>query len=110
MAIKRVIAIIRGDMLATLEERLKRLHIGGITVSRVKGYGAYKNLYTRDWMSEHAKIEIFIEEAELDTLIGAMQEVAHANPPGTGIVAVLPVERFLHLRTGSETLSPPTTR
>lgn len=104
MSIKRVIAIIRADMLGIFEARLKRLQVGGITVSLVKGYGAYKNLYTSDWMSEHAKIEIFIEEAELDALIEAMRDVAHANPAGAGIVAVLPVERFLHLRTRTDTL------
>ncbi|MEP6657097.1 MAG: P-II family nitrogen regulator [Betaproteobacteria bacterium] len=109
MSIKRVIAIIRSDMLGSLEARLKKLQIGGITVSRVKGYGEYRNLYTIDWMSEHAKVEIFIEEAKVDALIEAMLDVAHAEPPGAGIVAVLPVERFLHLRTGTDTLpeAPP---
>ena len=40
----------------------------------------------------------------MDALIEAMRDVAHANPSGGGIVAVLPVERFLHLRTGTDTL------
>ncbi len=104
MSIKRVIAIIPSDMLKTLEARLKALQVGGITVSRVKGYGEYKHLYSIDWMSEQAKVEIFIEEARLDALIDAMLDMGRADPYGGGIIAVLPVERFLHLRTGTETL------
>lgn len=107
MSIKRVIAIIRSDVLAPLEERLKVLRVGGLTVSRVKGYGAYKNLFASDWMSEHAKIEIFIEEAEIDRLIETMREVGDTGTTGGGILAVLPVERFVHLSTGTTT--PPRT-
>ena len=40
----------------------------------------------------------------MDALIEVMRDVAHANPPGAGIVAVLPAERFHHLRTGTDTL------
>lgn len=104
MNIKRVIVIIPSDVLKKLEARLKTLQVGGVTVSRVKGYGEYKNLYSIDWMSEHAKVEIFIEEPRLDALIDAMLDLTRADPSGGGIVAVLPVERFLHLRTGTATL------
>ena len=105
MSIKRIIAIIPSDVLKALESRLKTLHVGGVTVSRVKGYGEYKNLYSIDWMSEHTKVEIFIEEARVDALIDAMLDMARGDPDGGGIVAVLPVERFFHLRTGTETLT-----
>ncbi len=107
MSIKRVIAIVRADVLVPLEERLKRLHVGGVTVSRVKGYGAYKNLYASDWMSEMAKLEIFIEEAEVDRLVEAMREVGDLGTSGGGIVAVLPVERFLHLSTRPDSKEGP---
>jgi nitrogen regulatory protein P-II 1 len=106
MEVKRVIAIIRSEALDALEEKLKSLHVGGVTVSRVKGYGEYKNLFTNDWMSDHAKVEIFIEAPKLDELIDGLLDIARGDIPGAGIVAVLPVERFLHLRTGTETLPP----
>lgn len=79
MSTKRVIAIMRADMLGALEARLKRLQVGGITVSRVKGYGAYKNLYTSDWL---ARQDRNFPRRSRDALIEAMQEVAHADPPG----------------------------
>lgn len=58
-------------------------------------------------MSEHAKVEIFIEESRVDALIDAMRDLARADPPGARIVAVLPVERFVYLRTGTDTLEAP---
>ncbi len=106
MEVKRVVAIIRSEALDALENKLKSLHVGGVTVSRVKGYGEYKNLFTDDWMIEHTKVEIFIETPKVNELIDALLEIARGDVPGAGVVAVLPVERFLHLRTGTETLPP----
>jgi nitrogen regulatory protein PII len=106
MEYKRIIAIIPNDVLAPLEARLKGLGVGGMTVSRVKGYGEYKNLFREDWMSEHTKVEIFVEAPKVDTIVGAMLEIERGGPPGSGIVAVIPVETFLHLRTGTQSLDP----
>ena len=36
---KKVVAIIRGDKLREVEERLKDLQVGGISVTRGTGYG-----------------------------------------------------------------------
>jgi hypothetical protein len=33
-----------------------------------------------------------------------MLDIERGGAPGAGIVAVIPVERFLHLRTGTEVL------
>lgn len=109
MEFKRIIAIIPNEALAVLEASLKRLQVGGMTVSRVKGYGEYKNLFTDDWFSEHTKVEIFIEAPRVDAILNAILEIEHKGSPGGGIVAVIPVERFLHLRTGTAmpTETPP---
>jgi nitrogen regulatory protein PII len=104
MEFKRVIAIIPNEVLQPLEARLRKLHVGGITVSRVLGYGEYKNLFREDALSEHTKVEIFVEALNVDAVIEALLDLERGGPPGSGIAAVIPVERFLHLRTGTETL------
>lgn len=104
MEFKQVIAIIPNEALPPLQARLSKLQVEGITASRVMGYGEYKNLFRDDAMTEHTKVEIFIAAPKLDAVIEAMVELERGNPPGAGVVAVVPVERFLHLRTGSETL------
>jgi len=98
MDYKRIIVIIPSEALEVIEEKLRQLRVGGVTVSQVKGYGEYKNLFARDWMSEHTKIEIFAEAPKVDELIDALAEVSRGAPPGAGIAAVVPVERFVHLR------------
>ncbi|MGH8790459.1 MAG: P-II family nitrogen regulator [Cupriavidus necator] len=104
MNIKYVVAIVRSDNLKMLEVRLNSIRVGGVTVTNVKGYGEYKNLFSSDRLVEHTRVEIFAEESKVDLLVRALLDAAHSDPPGAGIVAVMPVERFLHLRTGTETL------
>lgn len=101
---KRLIVIVPDEALGAIEEQLRRMRVGGVTVSKVRGYGEYKNLFSRDWMSAHTKIELFVEAVQVDAVLDGLVELSRGAPPGAGIVAVLPVERFVHLRTGTDTL------
>ncbi len=99
MNFKYVVAIVRPELVAALETRLSAMGVGGVTLTKVKGFGQCKNLFSRDWLSEFTKVEVFTEESKLDALLDALQESAEADVPGVGIVAVMPVDRFLHLQT-----------
>ena len=109
MNFKYVVAIVPPDAVKSLEARLIRMGIGGITLTKVKGFGEYKNFFTRDLLSEHTKIEIFTEESKVEPLLDALLEIGRSDLPGSGVVAVIPVDRFLHLRTGTEVLPVPPT-
>ena len=104
MNFKYIVAIVPAETLESLETKLKRIGVGGITLSKVKGFGEYKNFYSSDWLSDHIQIEIFAEESTVQGLLSALSETALSDVPGAGIVAVMAVERFFHLRTGTETL------
>lgn len=104
MSLKYVVAIIRPDVLRALEVKLGSLHVRGMTVTKVKGCGEYTDFFSKNHLTEHIKIEIFIEESRLEALTNAIMDVAHSDVPGAGIVAVMPVEKLLHVRTRSETL------
>jgi len=97
--LKRIVAIIRDLFLKRVEGRLKQVGIKGITVSKVKGYGEYANLYKADWLVDHARIEIFTEKAQVKNIVAAILEEAHEGAPGGGLVAVLPVEELYRIRT-----------
>jgi nitrogen regulatory protein PII len=71
-------------------------------VTKVMGSGGYTNFIARDLLIEHVKIEIFAEESTVDEIVRIIIETARSDLPGAGIVAVLPMDRFLHMRTGSE--------
>lgn len=104
MGYKYVIAIIRDDLLDALEAELRRLRVRGLTVSRVKGYGEYKNFFSISQLTPRMKVEIFVEESKAETVANAILDVAHSEVEGAGIVAVMPVEGFFHVRTRSATL------
>ncbi len=102
MNYRKVTAIIRRDVLEKVEQKLQEMGVRGISVTKVKGYGEYANFYSRDWMVNHARIEIFTTESQADAIAQAIMERAHLGLEGDGIVAVLPVEKLYRIRTRSE--------
>jgi nitrogen regulatory protein P-II 1 len=102
MEFRKIIAIIRSRLLEDVEERLKKIGIKGLTVTRVKGYGESKSIWADDWLGTHARIEIFTEKAKAEKIAVAIIEVAHTGGAGDGIVCILPVEKIFRIRTKSE--------
>jgi nitrogen regulatory protein PII len=98
MKFKYVIAIVRPETVPLLEARLAPAGIRGLTLTKVKGFGEYKNFFTSDWLSNHMKVEILTEETRVQELLDVVQKVAGSDLPGTGVVAVMPVDTFFHLR------------
>ncbi len=102
MELKLVVAIIRPLALEQVETALKEMGVRGLTVIRAKGFGAYANFFSRDWLVDQVKIEIYVEQDRVDSIVAAIMDAAHAESPGGGIVAVLPVEKVYSVRTRRE--------
>ncbi|MFA5180538.1 MAG: P-II family nitrogen regulator [Syntrophales bacterium] len=99
---KKVVAIIRSNKLREVEECLKNLQVGGISVTRGSGYGQYASLLSQDWCVEHARLEIYCEASRTDVIVQAIMDASHTGSAGDGIVAVIPVERFYRIKTKAE--------
>lgn len=99
---EKIVAIVRDSALEKVEERLKSLRVKGVSISSIKGYGEYSDLYRQDWMVSHVKIEIFAEQTMVEAIVTAIMEAAHSGIAGDGIVAVLPVEKLFRIRTKRE--------
>jgi nitrogen regulatory protein P-II 1 len=102
MDIKQVIAIFPRDRLEAVEQKLREINVERVDVAKVKGYGEYRNFFARDWMVEEARLDIFTRHDEVDGVIAAIIAGAHADVPGAGIVAVVPVEKLFLIRTRTE--------
>jgi nitrogen regulatory protein P-II 1 len=100
--LRKIIAIVRNQVLEEVEGRLIDMRVKGISVSKVKGYGEYANFFNPDWMVTHSRIEIFTEESKVDEIVTAIMEVAHTGMAGDGIVAVVPVQKVYRIRNKSE--------
>ena len=102
MELKKITAIIRAGKLQEVENKLKDGGVEGISVSTVKGYGEYKNFFNHDWMVDHVRIEIFTTQTKVDRIVNTILDAASESLPGDGMIAVLPVERFVRIRDKSE--------
>lgn len=100
MELRKITAIIRVSRLETVEKRLQDLGVPGISVTKVKGYGEYANFFSRDWLVEHARIEIFLTQKRADEIARAIMAAAHTGGAGDGLVVVLPVETVYRIRSG----------
>lgn len=102
MALKKVTAIIRCSSLEEVEEALQNIHVPGLSITQVVGFGEYANLFRHDWTSRHARIEMFVDESRVESIVRVIRNVAHSGGAGDGIVAVLPVEHLYRIRDGAE--------
>lgn len=102
MELNAVIAIIRRDMLEDVERSLQELGVKGVSVSKVKGYGEYPNFFTRDWMVDSVRLEIFTRKDKVDEITAAIMKAAHTGSPGDGIIVVYPVAKYFNIRLRSE--------
>jgi len=99
---KKIVAIIRKDKLRVVEECLKDLRVGGISVTRGKGYGEYANFFSSDWCVMHARIEIYCKASRVDGIVQTIMDAAHTGSAGDGIVATIPVEKLYRIRSKTE--------
>ena len=102
MELKKIVAIVRNQVLRDVEERVVGMRVKGISITRVKGYGEDAIFMHPEWRFTHARMEIFTDQSMVDLIVEAILESAQVGAPGDGIVAVLPVEKLYLIRNKSE--------
>ncbi|MGD8352746.1 MAG: P-II family nitrogen regulator [Pseudomonadota bacterium] len=104
---KFIVAIIKPNRLDDVRESLSLAGVKGLTVSEVKGYGRQKGHkevyrgaeYTVDFIPK-IKIELAVDDSELENIIKAIVEGARTDKIGDGKIFVLPLEEAIRIRTG----------
>jgi nitrogen regulatory protein P-II 2 len=104
---KFIVAVIKPNRLDEVREVLSAVGVKGLTVSEVKGYGRQKGHkevyrgaeYTVDFIPK-IKIELAVDDSELDTIINAIVKGARTDRIGDGKIFVLPLEEAVRIRTG----------
>ena len=102
MELRLVVAIIRPHALESVESKLQKIGVRGLTVIKAKGYGAHANFFSRDWLVDQVKIEIYAEQDRAESIAAAILDIAHTGSEGDGIVAIVPVDKVYSIRTRSE--------
>jgi len=98
MKYRKVTAIINSERLEVVEEALEACDVPGITVTRVKGYGDYKNFFAHDWMASHVRLEIFLLAEQAHAAKLAIAKAARSGDVGDGIVVVSSIEDVYCIR------------
>ncbi len=104
---KKVEAIIRPFKLDEVKIALVNAGIVGMTVSEVRGFGRQKGQTERYRGSEYTveflqklKIEIVIEDGQVDMVVDKIVSAARTGEIGDGKIFVSPVEKIIRIRTG----------
>lgn len=99
---KLLTAIVRTDSLDGIVKSLLDKGSRGMTITEVKGIGEQMQLLTP--YTIHSRIEIFIDEDRAAEAVNIILEHAHTGEAGDGLIAVLPVERMMKIRTKESVL------
>lgn len=108
---KRIEAIIRPFKLDEVKIALVNSGIVGMTVSEVRGFGRQKGQTERYRGSEYTveflqklKLEIVVEDAQVDMVVSKIIESARTGEIGDGKIFVSPVDEIVRIRTGEKNL------
>jgi nitrogen regulatory protein P-II 1 len=109
--LKKVEAIIRPFKLDDVRIALVNAGIVGMTVSEVRGFGRQKGQTERYRGSEYTveflqklKIEIVVEDPQVDMVIKKLVAAARTGEIGDGKIFVSPVDQIIRIRTGESNL------
>lgn len=105
--LKLITAIIKPFKIEDVREALNEAGINGLTVSEVKGYGRQKGHtelyrgaeYVVDFLPK-LKIELVVEEKDLERCIDTIIGAARTGKIGDGKIFVQNVESAIRIRTG----------
>lgn len=108
---KKIEAIIRPFKLDEVKIALVNAGVVGMTVSEVRGFGRQKGQTERYRGSEYTveflqklKIEIVVEDKQVDMVVKKIIEKAKTGEIGDGKIFVSPVEQIIRIRTGDKDL------
>lgn len=106
---KKIEAIIRDEKLSAVKESLKDIGAAGMTITEVRGHGTQKGVteiyrgksFAVDLLPK-IKVEIVVDDKDMQTVIDAITDVARTGSIGDGKIFVSPIEDIIRIRTGEK--------
>ena len=104
---KKIEAIIKPFKLDEVKEALQEIGVQGLSVIEVKGFGRQKGHtelyrgaeYVVDFLPK-VKIEVALDDDQVDSAIAAIIEAAKTDKIGDGKIFVSNIEQAIRIRTG----------
>ncbi len=106
---KMVMAVIRPERLQCVKDALKDIGVSGMTITHVTGRGEQMGLKFTTRVGEFVvdeiekvKIEVVIDDEDLDRVITTIRRFSETGNPGDGRIFIIPVEQSIRIRTVEE--------
>jgi len=104
---KLITAILKPSKVDDVKAALQAAGIQGMTVSETRGFGRQKGHteiyrgaeYRVDFLPK-VRVEVLAEDAEVQSIVDTIVEVARTGSVGDGKLWVTPVEQVIRIRTG----------
>ncbi len=103
---KKIEAVIRREKFEEVDEALKKIGVGGLTLEEVKGRGRTRVITTvhmrGTWTQEdeyirHTKLEIIAKDDQVSKVVDTILGSATTGSPGDGKIFVSNVEQFVDI-------------
>ena len=107
---KKIEAIIKPFKLSLVKEALHELGISGMTLVDVKGFGRQRgstggmdanDTYDDEFLAK-MKLEVIVEDSQVDDVIDSIKSSAYSGKIGDGKIFVSNIEQVLRIRTGEK--------
>ena len=103
---KKIEAIIRPAKVGDVCDALNKLGHPGIMITEIEGHGKQKGIeqefhgktYKTELLSK-AKLEVVVNDRDLDKTIKAIREAAFTGKVGDGKLFVYPIDNVIRIRT-----------
>ena len=103
---KMIVAVIRPERLQCVKNSLRDAGVRGMTITHVTGRGEQMGLKFTTRVGEFVvdeiekvKIEVVIDDEDLDRVITTIRRFSETGNPGDGRIFVIPVEQSIRIRT-----------
>lgn len=104
---KKIEAYVRHEAFDEIRNRLASMGLPSMSISEVKGSGrqggyteSYRGAKTTIFMRPKLKLEIVVNDTDVDRAVDVILELAHTGEPGDGKIFIIPVEDAMRVRTG----------
>lgn len=104
---KKIEAYVRHESFDAIRARLADMGLPSMSTSEVKGSGrqggyteSYRGAKTTIFMRPKLKIEMVVNDSDVERAVDVILELAHTGEPGDGKIFIIPVEDAVRVRTG----------
>jgi len=97
---KKIEAVIRSEKLKDVTEALKRIPVGGMTISDVRGFGGQRERPESFLFVHKTKLEVYATDEQVKEIISALLMHCSTGKMGDGKITVLSLEDCVRISTG----------